>query len=184
MQSSLSLNLPAPQSELSILGATVRAELTVIGRAIAETLTHAFAVGEALNQAKKLAGHGNWEAWLGAECGLSPRTARAYMQLANHRGVLEQKRQRAADLSIRAALRLIGTGATMRKRFPASALKVASWKAAAPEERAAFVNDIPLIEWLAVMPASWRSDIVDRIDGLRASLAKSVIPESAMRRAA
>jgi|SRR5262249_35876379 len=149
-------------------------------------LIHAFAVGEALNKAKKLVGHGNWQAWVDAECGLSSRSTRAYMRLANHRALLERNWQRAADLSIRAALRLIGTGMTMRKRVPASALKVASWKAAALGERAAFVGGIPLTEWLAAMPASWRSDIVDRIDGLRASLAKPVIKstEPAMRRAA
>jgi DUF3102 family protein len=182
MRNSLSSNLPAVQSELSVLGATVRAELIAVGHTTTEMLAHAFTVGEALNKAKKLVGYGNWEAWLDAECGLSSRTARAYMRLANHRAVLERNRQHAADLSIRAALRLIGTGATMRKRVPAPALKVASWKAAGTEERAAFVGGILLIEWLAVMPASWRIELVDRIDGLRASLAKPVI--TAMRRAA
>jgi len=131
MRNSLSSNLPAAQSELSVLGATVRAELTAVGRAASEMLIHAFAVGEALNKAKKLVGHGNWQAWVDAECGLSSRSTRAYMRLANHRALLEGNWQRAADLSIRAALRLIGTGMTMRKRVPASALKVASWKAAA-----------------------------------------------------
>jgi len=171
---SLASKIPAAQQNLATLGVTVRAELVAVSRATTEMLTHAFAVGDALNQAKKLAGHGNWLHWLAAECGLSDRTANAYMRLANHREVLEANPQRAADLSVRAALRIIGKGTTLRKRGPASALKSTDWRAASVPERAAFVNDIPLIEWLEAMPASWRFKIIDRVDGLRASQAKLV----------
>lgn len=166
--------VPVATRGLVALGGIVRSELMALGRAVGGVLAHAFAVGDALNQAKKLVGHGYWLEWLATECGLSDRTARAYMRLANHQEVLEANRQHAADLSVRAALRLIGTGQTARKRRPASTLKTTDWKAATPSERAAFVITIPLVEWLEVIPAPWRLEIVDRVDGLRASQAKLV----------
>jgi DUF3102 family protein len=171
---SLASQVPVAQQNLVALGATVRAELVAVGYATTEMLTHAFAVGDALNKAKKLAGHGHWLHWLDAECGLSPRSAQAYMRLANHREKLEANTQHAAHLSVRGALRLIGGGMTMRKRRPAPVLNSAGWKAASLEERTTFVDDIPLIEWLAVIPTSWRVEIVDRVDGLRAARAKPV----------
>jgi hypothetical protein len=96
------------------------------------------------------------------------------MRLANHREVLEANPQHAADLSVPAALRLIGTGRTLRKRRPASPLKTVDWKAASIPEREGFVIEIPLTEWLEVIPAAWRLEIIDRVDGLRASQAKLV----------
>jgi Protein of unknown function (DUF3102) len=169
--------LPVPVAQdsapnLTTLGATVRAELVAVGHATTEMLVHAFAIGDALIEAKKLAGHGYWLHWLANECGLSSRTARAYMQLAHHRGMFEANWQHAANLSIRGALRLIGGGLTMRKRRPASALRSASWKVASFEERKDFVGDIPVKEWLAVISRDQRKEIEDRIDGLRAAHAK------------
>ena len=161
-------------SNLTTLAATVRASLTAIGSATADLLAHAFEIGDALNAAKKLAGHGHWRRWLEAECGLSERTAQAYMRLANHRQSLESNPQRAADLSLRGALRLIGKGATMRKRRPLPALRSALWHAASIDDRMAFVDNIPLVEWLEVIPASWRIEIIDRVDGLRAVRAKPI----------
>ena len=78
-------------------------------------------------------------------------------------------------MSIRGALRLIKTGTTTRKRrAAASPLKSADWKAATLAQRTTFVAGIPLVEWLAAIPATMRAEIVDRIDGLRASQAKPV----------
>jgi len=159
---------------LATLGAVVRTELAAMVHAVTTVLAHAMAVGDALNQAKKLVGHGNWLHWLAAETSLSERTARAYMRLANHREVVEAKRQRAADLSVRAALRVIGTGQTCRRRNPASPLSPADWRAASIADRENFVGAIPLTQWLQVIPPAWRLEIIDRVDGLRASQAKFV----------
>jgi Protein of unknown function (DUF3102) len=162
-------------SDLTTLAATVRAGLAAVGRATADMLTHALEVGDALNAAKRLAGHGHWRRWLEIECdGLSERTAQAYMRFANHRQSLASNPQRAADLSLRGALRLIGGGVTMRKRRPAPALRSASWKVASFEERKDFVGDVPVKEWLAVISRDQRKEIEDRIDGLRAAHAKPV----------
>jgi hypothetical protein len=171
-----SLTPAAQDSDLNLttLGATVRAELVAVGHATTEGLVHAFAIGDALIEAKKLAGHGYWLRWLENECGLSSRTARAYIQLAHHRGRFEANWQHAANLSIRGALRLIGGGVTMRKRRPAPALRSASWKVASFEERKDFVGDVPVKEWLAVISRDQRKEIEDRIDGLRAGHAKPV----------
>jgi len=164
----------ATANNLTTIGIMVRAELAAVGRATTEMIAHALAVGDALNRAKKLAGHGRWRHWLETECGLSERSAQAYMRLANHREVLEANPQHAADLSLRGALRLIGKGQTARKRRPVPVLDSASWKAASIEERMSFVDDIPLVEWLAAIPSSWRTEIIDRVDGLRAAHAKPV----------
>ena len=157
---------------LKDLGASVRAGLAAMAHAAKTVFAHVFEVGEALTEAKKLAGHGNWMRWLEAECGLSTRTAEVYMQLAAHRATIETHiSQRAANLSLRGALRLIETGCSHRKpRRASSSLDsaMAWWKAAPTEERMIFVDETSLTEWLEVIPASWRNEIVNRVDGLRA----------------
>jgi DUF3102 family protein len=163
------------------LGGRVRAGLAAAGRALNGALTHVFTVGDALCEAKDLCGHGQWLPWLEAECGgLSARTATAYMRLARHRTQIEREisnRQRAADLSLRAALRLVRSGRPSRPRRPSSSPAVAwkaTWKSASVAEREDLVTAIPLVEWLAAIPSSWRAEIVDRVDGLRAAQAKPV----------
>lgn len=75
------------------------------GRAMAE---HACRAGEALNGAKRSAGHGNWLPWLKANCpSISPDTAQIYMRIARRWADLPSG---ARYLSIRGALEhLAGT---------------------------------------------------------------------------
>jgi len=68
---------------------------------------HARTAGELLLQAKAQVGHGNWLPWVRANCRFSERTAREYMRVAREWPVIEGNRQRAADLSVREAIRLI-----------------------------------------------------------------------------
>jgi len=68
----------------------------------------------------------------------------------------------------------IGGGMTMRRRRPASALNIASWRAASPEERQNFVGGILVREWLAAISNEQRLEIENRIFGLRAAQAKPV----------
>jgi hypothetical protein len=169
-------------SNLAVLGGRVRAGLTAYAHALNGALTHAFAVGEALHEAKALCGYGRWLPWLEAECGgLSAKTATDYMRLAQHRARIEAEisnRQRAADLSLRAALRLVGSGRlSQRPRKPSTsptAVWKGVWKASPAAERKDLIAAIPLTEWLEAMPGSWRAEIVDRVDGLRAAQAKPV----------
>src|SRR5262245_50518643 len=72
-------------------------------------LQHAIAAGKLLNVAKSEVPRGRWLRWLQEYCpDISDRTANVYMLLANHEQMLlDSNPQRAADLSIRGALRLI-----------------------------------------------------------------------------
>ena len=70
---------------------------------------HALDCGALLNQIKSRLGHGNWEHWLETECPISPRTARRYQYLANHRAKLEASLPNLADLTVSAAEQLIRT---------------------------------------------------------------------------
>lgn len=62
---------------------------------------HAARCGELLLAAKAEVGHGAFEKWIETHCEFAPRTARVYMRLAKFP---PEKRQRAAELSLRAAL--------------------------------------------------------------------------------
>lgn len=163
--------------QLKQLADTVHAGLAAITRAESSKLAIALDIGDALAKAKVLAGHGNWLAWL-EFTSLSARTAEIYIKLAAHREQIANS-QHAANLTIRAALRLIGAARTSRRPRPQAALQVSSWRQASVEARRAFVAGILLVEWLEAMPAAWRAEIADRVDGLRAAHTKkptTVIP--------
>lgn len=68
---------------------------------------HAIKAGELLIEAKSLCAHGEWGAWLQANCAFAERTAQAYMRVARNREALEAKAQRVADLPFREALNLL-----------------------------------------------------------------------------
>jgi hypothetical protein len=78
-------------------------------------LKHALTCGELLTAMKQAVGHGNWSDFLATHCpDISDRTASFYMKLAKNRGVIEttiaadpSNQQRVADLSLRAANKLI-----------------------------------------------------------------------------
>ena len=82
--------------------------------AVRTAIRHARECGEALITAKKAVGHGNWGAWLIANCRVSPRQARNYMTVARDWSRIAElsNRNRGAvfgieSLSIKAALRLL-----------------------------------------------------------------------------
>ena len=65
----------------------------------------AMEAGRLLCEAKAIVPHGQWATWLASHCKVSDRTARMYMQLYRRRA--ELKRQRAADLPVRQAAKLL-----------------------------------------------------------------------------
>ena len=72
------------------------------------TLEYAIKTGELLQEAKNKVKHGEWSKWLELNCPNIPaRTATDYMKLAEQHAHIGPNRQRAADLSIRSALRSI-----------------------------------------------------------------------------
>jgi hypothetical protein len=165
--------LVAKQS-LDNLASIVRAEHAAVGHAAGDMLAHAIAAGDALLAAKVQVAHGEWRSWLRHHCCLSERTAQVYKRLAEGRAEIETNPQRAADLSIRAALRLI---ARPRSRSPscrdepenteadstAPTLDPAAWEAATAVEREKFFATIGLSAVLAAMPAEWRAEITRRV---------------------
>jgi hypothetical protein len=68
------------------------------------SLVHAIEAGEALLEAKEQMNHGEWLPWLRDNCEMSESTAQVYMRLAKYKDEVLANPQRAADLSIRAAL--------------------------------------------------------------------------------
>lgn len=65
----------------------------------------AIEAGQLLLQAKTQVPHGQWETWVTQNTAVSPRTARAYQQVARHWAKADEaKRQRVAVLGLRTAL--------------------------------------------------------------------------------
>jgi hypothetical protein len=70
----------------------------------------AFNAGVLLNRAKTLVPHGQWEAWIAANCTFALRTAQAYMRLAAKLSALPiERRNGVAALPLREAFKAIGT---------------------------------------------------------------------------
>lgn len=71
-------------------------------------MEYALTAGALLVQAKTLVSHGAWQQWVEANCTIAPRTASAYMRLAQRLPELpDAERQRVADLPLRDAIRTI-----------------------------------------------------------------------------
>jgi hypothetical protein len=68
---------------------------------------YAMMAGDLLIQAKLEIGHGQFGDWVAQNCKISDRTARRYMQIADHRDLIEAEMRRHEGLSQRACLRLI-----------------------------------------------------------------------------
>ena len=163
------------QDNLFALAATVRAGVAAMGCAMNDVFCHAFAVGHALIEAQTHVGHGRWQSWVLAECGLSLRSASDYMRIARHEEFLKAEiGSTAADWSLRGALRAIGGRARRSGHRPRSPLSILDWCAATPDQRTAYVTRIPIREWLAALAREQRLELEDRIDGLRAAQAKTV----------
>jgi Protein of unknown function (DUF3102) len=96
--------------ELDELAQRIRAAQQSIAKNVSAALTKAMDAGDALIAAKAKLKHGGWMKWLEANCdGLSGRTARVWMQLAENRGVIEAKLKLAdaANFTISGALELL-----------------------------------------------------------------------------
>jgi len=106
-----SLTIPdatqAPLASLTDLATQINDEHRQAEQALNTGLEHARRAGELLIQAKQLCQHGEWLPWLEQNFEGSARTARAYTLVAQRWPELEAKWQRAANLSIRDAMRLI-----------------------------------------------------------------------------
>jgi Protein of unknown function (DUF3102) len=107
----------AGSSRLHILAASINEHLTAAEKATRRGLEHAIAAGLLLIEAKKLVGHGEWLAWLQANCQIGQRQAQTYMRLARNRHRFEAvKNAAAAHLTIAAAEALVGRPRPERPR--------------------------------------------------------------------
>jgi len=156
----------------------IRTSHQAVRNAAHNILREAITAGEALLKLKTSVGHGEWGHYLRRHCELGERTAQIYMRLAEHRAELEANPQRAADLSLRGALKFIGKEPNKDGKSAKSAttsLSTLAWSNATAEERQRFVDGIGLVSWLAAMPPTWRDDLERRIDGQRGAKSGSEI---------
>ena len=96
-----------PQSLTTTLPDQINAEHLACMQAAGKALEHAMRCGDLLMEAKAGCQHGDWQGWLAEHFEGSDRTARAYMQLADNRELLESKRQGPAVLGVEKALKMI-----------------------------------------------------------------------------
>jgi hypothetical protein len=92
---------------LSALAREIDAEHRQVEAATLSAILHARNAGQLLLEAKARLRHGAWLPWLAANCDVKERQARNYMRIAE-RWELISNRQRAADLTVRGALELMG----------------------------------------------------------------------------
>jgi hypothetical protein len=98
---------PGLSNSLADLAARINAEHAEADEAVSRSLAHAMAAGDMLNEAKALVAHGQWLPWLKDQCRIPQRTAQHYMRLAKHRAEIEMKSATVANLTVRAAARLV-----------------------------------------------------------------------------
>jgi len=91
-------------NRLPMLAAEIMRVHAEARRAAHMSLVHAIEAGEALLEAKEQMNHGEWLPWLRDNCEMSESTAQVYVRLAKYKDEVLANPQRAADLSIRAAL--------------------------------------------------------------------------------
>lgn len=97
-------------TDLLQLAQEINAEHDRCMEALSAGLEHALKVGRLLIQAKSRVCHGEWGAWINANCDFSTRTAQAYMKVACE--LPHRKTQRVAQLSFRRAVKLVTAGTT------------------------------------------------------------------------
>ena len=98
------------------LAVEVRTIVQVAQRQIHQVVASAaMDIGDRLAEAKKLVPHGEWEAYVRERCGLNPRTAQTYMQMAANR----EKAQTFADLPFSKALALLALPEGQAEAFTA-----------------------------------------------------------------
>jgi hypothetical protein len=133
--------------DLSTLAKTIRDEDRAVRVAGGALLHHAMNAGDALIAAQEKVS-GNWKSWLRENCFLSVDTALVYQRLARHREQIEAEAERAGNLSLRAALRLIAKrrSGEQKEKEAAELSLVDHWKRASSSERTIFLDALGVDE--------------------------------------
>src|SRR3974390_2393051 len=90
--------------------AGLAAQIKIEDEAFKRGIEHAFHAGQRLIEAKEQLGehgHGKWIPWVKDNCGMSLRTAQAYLRLAKHEHEIRTKCADVAYLTVSGALQLI-----------------------------------------------------------------------------
>lgn len=91
-----------------------------------EATEGALIAGKLLIEAKGQIGHGAWESWVTANCGVALRTAQAYMRLSKSVQQLDAPNtQRVALLPLREAMRAIATDPTAPPKSTYTSIRAA-----------------------------------------------------------
>lgn len=156
-------------SELNALADEIRVEIAAAEASWNSALEHAIAAGEKLIQAKKFVRHGEWLAWLEANCPVNERQAQNYMRLSRNA-------KRVADLpSIREAIAELTPAATFSDQEIGEAIDQG-------ESRSELAEDLNMTE-RAVSDAVIRHELRQRADAReRLNIAQPHQPDDAHRR--
>jgi len=102
---------PAPDDpRLVELATEIRAAVEAFGTHTMAAIEAVIRAGEKLGEAKRLAGHGKFLAWVATNCALSERSVQDYLRIYEHRDQIRVKYAAfAADFSMRSALKTLAT---------------------------------------------------------------------------
>jgi Protein of unknown function (DUF3102) len=153
------------QEQLSKNAGLINAAHRAVVQANKTSIEKAIEAGTILKACKDSVGHGEWSKWLHGNCrDISDETARLYMRLADPKNApkleeaAKQNGNAAADLSVRAAAKLISKEPTEEQKAAKEAKK-------ADRERAKAVDDAARAA--ALIPKQLRGMGVDDVLRLR-----------------
>ena len=99
------IQAPSSVSDLDDLAKQIDAAHVEVRAALLTSVQRAAEVGYLLAQAKEQIPFGQWETWVEQNTAVSPRSARAFMQIERHWAEADTAKRRAvADLGLRAFL--------------------------------------------------------------------------------
>src|SRR5262249_1510016 len=110
----------ATEGQLALLSARANDQHWKYHHGHRAALSHAKESGQALIEAKQLAGHGNWYKWLASNFDASVDTAEDYMRVARHWQSLQALLDRDPKMSINEAKQRIRDMEARRKGNPTS----------------------------------------------------------------
>ena len=172
----------AQGSTLDELAHRIRTALQISRQDRCNALHRDLDAGDTLIEAQRRVSTG-WKKWLRKNCFISVRTAMLYMRLARHREEIEAEIERAGELSLRAAIRLIAEPSNHPSKPKRQIDLLAAWRAATDAERTYALAAISINEFYAVMPTSWRAHIETRAAKPRAESEPFIKASEVLRRA-
>jgi hypothetical protein len=82
---------------LADLGKKIKSENEALANALRSIVPRAISIGEDLNNAKRIVGHGGFLKWVRLNCAMTNKTAERYMKLATNKDKLHAKLQELSN---------------------------------------------------------------------------------------